>query len=446
MASLPPSSRARELQERLVEMGRLDRRRQVRGAGAHGYRFQPPLTASELAAVEAEAKVRLPDEYRCWVTEIGDGGAGPFGGIRPLREARDGDELEGLRANKPAALRIGNGEDADHVLIASGASAGQVRSLHRDADEGTFFDWLEAWMNREWADVVARHQARQAELADHRRALEDGTASVRALDELAVEAGLDGRLEESARLYARAGERADAERDVRTVYRLFERWTHCLHTLERFDEALVIAGRGARWARDVGERGYAKRLWQIETRLLADVGRCDEALKRMLDDGWSHAHQTVGWHCVMRGRGAEALGYLAKEPARTAALLNTIGVARKLTKSYAAAEAAYEEALELEPSAAVLDNLGMLFALRGKTSKALVFLERARRLAPADPHVLACHGGLLWSKGAREAAILEVRRALAYAGDDRAVRAALDEVPSDDGCDALLREARASST
>lgn len=435
--------RARVLRDRLVAMGRLDRRRQVRGASAHGYRLQPPLTPTEATAIEAEARLRLPDEYRAWVTTIADGGAGPGQGIRPLREARDGarGELGEVRARKPVVLPLGRGDDAAHVLVASGASAGRVRSLDDDRDLGTFFDWLERWLDGEWSDVTSRHEARQSELAEHRRSLEDGTFSIRALDELAVEAGLDGDLEESARLYALAGERVATSRDTRALCRLFEQWTHCLHSLERFDEALVVAGRGARWARDVGQHGLARRMREVETRLLADVGRCDEALARMLADGWALPHQTVGWHCVRRGRGAEALVYLAKEPARTAALLNTIGVARKLMGDYEGARAAYEEALELEPSAAVLDNLGMLLAHREKLGKALTLLARARSLAPSDPHVLACYGGLLWCKGEPDAAVIEVRRALAYAHEEAAVREALDEVPTDGG-EALLREAR----
>ncbi|MBX3210034.1 MAG: hypothetical protein KF764_33700 [Labilithrix sp.] len=440
-------SRARVLRDRLVAMGRLDRRRQVRGASAHGYRLQPPLTRAEVTAIEAEAQIRLPDEYRTWVTTIADGGAGPHQGIRPLREARDGarGELGELRAQKPVVLPLGQGEDPDHVLVASGASAGQVRSLHAGRDVGAFFDWLERWLDGEWGDVTSRHEARQSELAEHRRSLENGTAGIRALDELAVEAGLDGDLEESARLYALAGERVETSRETGALYRLFDPWTHCLHSLERFDEALVVAGRGARWARDAGQHGLARRMRQIETRLLADVGRCDEALARMLADGWALAHQTVGWHCVMRGRGAEALVYLGKEPARTAALLNTIGVARKLVGDDEGARAAYEEALALGPSAAVLDNLGMLFARRKKLGKALTLLKRARSLAPSDPHVLACYGGLLWCKDEPDAAILEVRRALAYSRDEATVREALNEVPADDGCEALFRAARSAS-
>ena len=445
--SNPLLSRARLLHGRLVAMGLLDRRRQVHGATSHGYRLQPPLTAAELKAIEAEAQTRLPDEYRLWVTEVADGGAGPNHGVRPLREARDGasNELGELRAAKPVVLPLGKGEDTEHVLVASGASSGQVRSLHGGGDVGTFFDWIESWLDREWDDVTSRHERRQAELATHRHALEAGTASVRALDELAVEAGLDGNLEESARLYALAGERVETDRDVPALRRLFEQWTHCLHSLTRFDEAILVARRGARWARDVGQHGLAKRMWQVETRLLADVGRCDEALARMLDDGWPLAHQTVGWHCVMRGRGAEALVYLEKEPARTAALLNTIGVARKLMGNYEAAKAAFEEALELEPSAAVLDNLGMLLARRKTTSKAVVLLKRARALAPSAPHVLACYGGLLWCKGEHEAAILAVRRALAYTRDESVVRGAPSDVPADDRCEALIRDAPAAS-
>ncbi len=55
-------------------------------AQSHGYRLHPPLTEAEALAVEAQLGVRLPTEYRDFVTLVGDGGAGPGFGIHSLRE------------------------------------------------------------------------------------------------------------------------------------------------------------------------------------------------------------------------------------------------------------------------------------------------------------------------------------------------------------------------
>ncbi len=55
-------------------------------AKAHGYRLHPPLSEAEALAVEERLGVRLPAEYREYVTLIGDGGAGPGFGLHSLRE------------------------------------------------------------------------------------------------------------------------------------------------------------------------------------------------------------------------------------------------------------------------------------------------------------------------------------------------------------------------
>jgi hypothetical protein len=61
-----------------------DPARQRFGARRHQYRFRAPLEAARVAALEAAADVRLPDDYRAHVTRLGDGGAGPYHGLTPL--------------------------------------------------------------------------------------------------------------------------------------------------------------------------------------------------------------------------------------------------------------------------------------------------------------------------------------------------------------------------
>ncbi len=61
------------------------------GAGRHRHLPGPTLTEAEVAAFETRHRVTLPDAYRSFVLEVGNGGAGPYYGLFPL----DGDGLAG---------------------------------------------------------------------------------------------------------------------------------------------------------------------------------------------------------------------------------------------------------------------------------------------------------------------------------------------------------------
>ncbi|MBZ0306886.1 MAG: SMI1/KNR4 family protein [Anaerolineae bacterium] len=62
----------------------LDTRRVVFGSSHHAYRFNPPLGREQVDEFEHIHNVSLPVPYRRFITEIGNGGAGPFYGIMPL--------------------------------------------------------------------------------------------------------------------------------------------------------------------------------------------------------------------------------------------------------------------------------------------------------------------------------------------------------------------------
>jgi hypothetical protein len=67
------------------------------GSAAHRYSLNQPLTESEVTAFESRHGVSLPEDYRGFLLEVGDGGAGPFNGIfrldRSGLSARDGEDL-----------------------------------------------------------------------------------------------------------------------------------------------------------------------------------------------------------------------------------------------------------------------------------------------------------------------------------------------------------------
>lgn len=56
---------------------------------SHAHLFNPVLPLEELAAWEELAKVTLPEDYRAYLTQLGNGGAGPAYGLYPLSLPRD---------------------------------------------------------------------------------------------------------------------------------------------------------------------------------------------------------------------------------------------------------------------------------------------------------------------------------------------------------------------
>ena len=58
----------------------------VSGVGSHRFRLNPVIEESVVAAFERSHGVTLPEGYRRFLTEIGNGGAGPFYGVSRLGE------------------------------------------------------------------------------------------------------------------------------------------------------------------------------------------------------------------------------------------------------------------------------------------------------------------------------------------------------------------------
>lgn len=54
------------------------------GFFGHGFEFGPPLPEDELEELERGWRVRLPSDYRYFVTRVGNGGAGPGYGLFPI--------------------------------------------------------------------------------------------------------------------------------------------------------------------------------------------------------------------------------------------------------------------------------------------------------------------------------------------------------------------------
>jgi hypothetical protein len=69
---------------RLAELDRRDPGREIFGSCVHQYKINPPLPTSLAEAVEGLHGISLPEDYRSFITEVGNGGAGPYYGLFPF--------------------------------------------------------------------------------------------------------------------------------------------------------------------------------------------------------------------------------------------------------------------------------------------------------------------------------------------------------------------------
>jgi len=69
------------------------------GAESHNFVLRPTLVEAEVANFERQHKISLPSDYRKFLTAVGNGGAGPYGGVFPLGHMDDGFDLKQWHEN-----------------------------------------------------------------------------------------------------------------------------------------------------------------------------------------------------------------------------------------------------------------------------------------------------------------------------------------------------------
>jgi len=154
------------------------------GVELHAFRRKRRLTEQQVTAFERRYAVKLPREYRAFLTGVANGGAGPAYGLYSLAEAvtsmrgrvphdflrtpfpytdayhpfeDEDEEDEGERSDLyPTAgtlVLCHEGCGILHLLVVAGPSRGQMWVDNRCNDQGlyplgvTFLDWYERWLD-----------------------------------------------------------------------------------------------------------------------------------------------------------------------------------------------------------------------------------------------------------------------------------------------------------
>ncbi|MGW4378462.1 SMI1/KNR4 family protein [Kitasatospora sp. NPDC004531] len=142
------------IRERVRALGANPAGARVFGALGHRFALEEPLTAAEVADLEAQAGVVLPEEYREFLLQVGAGGAGPAYGVYPVRRIEGRWRWEGDGADLADLSRLGEpfprqGPDQEHVRALL-----EERPNEEDFEEiEDFDDAIEAWDER-WEPVM----------------------------------------------------------------------------------------------------------------------------------------------------------------------------------------------------------------------------------------------------------------------------------------------------
>ncbi len=73
--------RKEEVEEILAQAQHMDSKYEMFGVSAHQYKLHPPVDMAFVREMEERYHFRLPEDYVQFITEVGDGGAGPDYGL-----------------------------------------------------------------------------------------------------------------------------------------------------------------------------------------------------------------------------------------------------------------------------------------------------------------------------------------------------------------------------
>jgi len=189
-----PNDRMERLAVKIAELAAKDTEMKTFGASTfgqgHQYRMNAVLPVDELASFEREYDVQLPQDYADFLTQIGNGGIGPYYGLYSLAQSVADDprhKCRGFLASPFPLVEFFNPHDEEENatddalfddryicgsivlshegcgyydrLIITGPQAGQVWSDGRVSDQGIaplgcdFYTWYDRWLTDAIADL-----------------------------------------------------------------------------------------------------------------------------------------------------------------------------------------------------------------------------------------------------------------------------------------------------
>ncbi|MFF0560725.1 SMI1/KNR4 family protein [Streptomyces sp. NPDC004266] len=142
------------VRQRVEALGASPASDEVFGARGHRWVLEQPLSHAELAELEAQMKVTLPEEFRTFLLRVGAGGAGPAHGMFPVRRVQGRWRWEGDGADMADLSRLAEpfpGQRLDPEIVDALLAE---RPEEEDFDEiEEFDDAIEAWDER-WDAVM----------------------------------------------------------------------------------------------------------------------------------------------------------------------------------------------------------------------------------------------------------------------------------------------------
>lgn len=79
-----------DVRKKLELLKSLDKKLKKFGASSHRYELNRCLQERQIKKIESKYGMRLPDDYRHFISNVGNGGAGPYHGLFKLGEHDDG--------------------------------------------------------------------------------------------------------------------------------------------------------------------------------------------------------------------------------------------------------------------------------------------------------------------------------------------------------------------